>query len=560
MVHKSIARGALMGTALTLSLAGLARAETEIVIHEDQVAGLSDNCVVLVEAIQGNNNMVPDDAEENILMALNNNDAQECAQLSEAMLDPTAADTQAADAEMVEEETDTEMASETEVLEDTEVEREQAEVTEQTTVQEEAVVEGVARVTVPEPEVDVEVDPPEVTVRKAQPEVSITEQAAEIELRQEQPNVTVQIPEIIVQVDIPAPSIFIRTDEPSVEVAAGDPQIEVQQSEPRVTVRQPEPELAVDLDVDEEADMEATETADVDATGGATEVDGDVTTERDAPVVRMVEAEGEPTVRYQAAQAKVNYEGAQPNVSVEFTQEPTVQISQVGQPTVTYETTEEREQRRQAEAEGVAVDGDTQMAATDGEAMLENTEEELAEAGNTVEEGVEEELAEVDNALDGAGDEMAAAEGEELPEAGTLAATDEANVDGVNEDIAATNPLATDEAPMADEQMAETDMAAAGDVMTVGDLLVMEVVDVNGEGLGSPDAFIETGNGVAMVVSTGGFLGLGDTQVAIPMDHVSIQNGAIVLQTMTEEEIENSRDIDFQNGAELDAETQVRLN
>ena len=66
----------------------------------------------------------------------------------------------------------------------------------------------------------------------------------------------------------------------------------------------------------------------------------------DQPQITYVQPEGEPTFSFQSAEAEVMYESAEPQVSVEFTQEPTVQINQTGEPTVTYETAEQRQQRK----------------------------------------------------------------------------------------------------------------------------------------------------------------------------------------------------------------------
>ena len=72
MTTATIARGALLGSALTLSLAGLARAETEIRIDRDQVNALSPECVALADAVAANDNRVADDYADPVLGALNN--------------------------------------------------------------------------------------------------------------------------------------------------------------------------------------------------------------------------------------------------------------------------------------------------------------------------------------------------------------------------------------------------------------------------------------------------------------------------------------------------------
>lgn len=464
----------LLGTAMSLAVAGGASAATDINLNRNVIPNLNETCQSLAQEIRAWNNSVPDEHSDMIIEALNSDDAQACARAEETLASAEPTEERMRDRERA---TDRETA-EMEMSD---------EVTERVELEQQATIEGQAAVIVPEPQVDVEVDAPEVTVRKAQPQVSVQEQAATIQVEQPQPNVNVQIPEIVVQVEVPAPRIFVQTDEPTVDIASADPQVEVQQGEPRVTVRQPDPELRVDLGVEsqgEEAQPGEPQMAE-DMNEDDTEMNrgGDVDVAGNAPQVRIVEPEGEPEISISSAEPNVEFRGSEPNVSVSFAQEPTVEITQTGQPTVTFETAEEREARMQQETE----DRRQASAAEEG-------------AGETREQA-------------------------------------SANAEGA----------------------AQSDMQ--GDVILVSDLLGMDVIGANGEDLGEPEAVIERAGRMMIVIEEGGFLGLGQNAVAVPMERVAfnVEEEELQLQQLTEQEIEDAGDFEYDASEELGMNDQVRL-
>ncbi|KAA2237335.1 PRC-barrel domain-containing protein [Salinarimonas soli] len=100
----------------------------------------------------------------------------------------------------------------------------------------------------------VRVDPSRIVVQPAAPAVQVQSAAPQIAVQQPQPNVSVgqPRPEIVVRqpaptvtVDMPQPEIIVRMPDPAVNVALGTPQVEVRQpqvryerAEPRVVVNQ----------------------------------------------------------------------------------------------------------------------------------------------------------------------------------------------------------------------------------------------------------------------------------------------------------------------------------
>ena len=95
--------------------------------------------------------------------------------------------------------------------------------------------------------------------------------------------------------------------------------------------------------------------------------------------------------------------------------------------------------------------------------------------------------------------------------------------------------------------------------MTVGDLKGMTVMTADDTDVGSPVDFIETGNGISMILSEGGFLGIGNTQVAIPLDTVSVEGDMLRLGDMTEEQIEAAQDFEYSDDAALPDDRELTL-
>ena len=87
--------------------------------------------------------------------------------------------------------------------------------------------------------------------------------------------------------------------------------------------------------------------------------------------------------------------------------------------------------------------------------------------------------------------------------------------------------------------------------MTVADILAMEVYTEDGEDLGNPDAIVEVNGTQMLVISEGGFLGLGEDQVAVPMSRVSMDGDRLVLQSLTEDDIEEAGDFEFNDDQAL---------
>ena len=456
-MHMETMRALLMGTALVAPMAGAVHAQS-ITINEGQLTGKSAECRTLARDVAGIDvAQLPIEAQE-IVAAINADDPDECASYSTEVV--SAAGTQ------------TQRGTDQATLEETDTDNER--VTEQVTVSEDATIEGLARVTVPEPEVDVEVPAPSVRVIQQQPQVEVEQGPAQLEVEQAEPTISVEIPEIVVRVEIPAPTVYMLMSDPEVRVGVADPEIEVEQGEPRITVAQAEPELAVDLDVDAGADGAEAQTADAGqaSTQGAVEgeaqgVGADVELAQSQPQIEILEADGQPQLTYRSGEPSIEYAGAEPRISVSVAQQPTIEVSQAGETRVIVESAAEREQRRQ----GRTQDDAANRAAPEGQQQV----------------------------------------------------------------------------------------AAGGTQMTVGELMDMDVVTADGEDLGEPDAIIDVNGQMHLVLEDGGFLGIGGKQVPVPLSRVLIRGDELVLQNMTEDEIEAANDYSYDRSAVLPMDQPVQI-
>lgn len=482
----------LVTSALALPMPMGAWAQS-IQINENQLAEKSQPCQTLGQLVQERDRPFTDEVTQRIVDAINADRAENCATIAQRLrTDPDGTMTLQA------------MEQTTERLTERTTERATAEVTKEVELSEQVEIEGDARVAVPEPEVDVEVPAPDVRVTTRHPQVDVTDEAMRIELQQAQPEIEVEVPQLTVRVHIPAPKLYVLQAEPQVRVSQNDPQVEVSQGDPVVRVTQGQPRLDVDIDLDEnaqdrqarldgeemtgDADRQAKDSqqvqdgkpmqanrqaSDTRASRDGQRVDGNVRISAGDPQVEIVDPDGQPRMTYQRGEANLSYESAEPRISVVMADQAKVEVTRGGEPTVVMETTEEREQRRQARA------GDT------------DTQRQRQAAAGT---------------------------------------------------------------------MPETNGAAMnGSRMSVANLMNYEVVTSDGEDLGAPEAFVEIDGRTHLVLSDGGFLGIGEKQVPVPMSRVVVRDDQLVLSNLTEDEIEAANDYDYDGNRVLPRDRAVSI-
>lgn len=105
---------------------------------------------------------------------------------------------------------------------------------------------------------------------------------------------------------------------------------------------------------------------------------------------------------------------------------------------------------------------------------------------------------------------------------------------------------------------AETDVTAEADTTTVGEVIGMDVVDAAGETIGSVEQIVEQADGKAAVIGVGGFLGLGEHDVAIPASDLTLaSDGQLKLDGYTEEYLRQRPAFNSTDAVSLDANVEL---
>lgn len=140
------------------------------------------------------------------------------------------------------------------------------------------------------------------------------------------------------------------------------------------------------------------------------------------------------------------------------------------------------------------------------------------------------------------------------------AMTDEAPArDALGEDSEDTD--ATDSEDLATADMDNTAMSdgdlSAYDGMMVADLIGTEVLDGNGEVIGEVDRIVEKDGEVSAIVGVGGFLGLLENDVVLPLAQFSYANEQLMLSGMTDEELQNMPEYSEDEVTEIDGDMPI---
>ncbi|WP_299655340.1 PRC-barrel domain-containing protein [uncultured Jannaschia sp.] len=350
--------------------------------------------------------------------------------------------------------------------------------TAQTTLrlQDEVTIQGRVLLDQSPPRVNVESGAAEVQIDPGNPSVTVAEQQAEILVRQAPTNVTIDMPSPTIRIEQPAPEIVITMPDPNVTVGAAQPQVRVVQADPRVTVTQAPP--AVDLELQRvedggEGGFEVTDSRSGQAyqPGMAPEAitseDAEVTVTSSDPQVVMSEATGEAEIRIERAEPTVRFEQADPIVDVTSQGEPQVEFVQSGEPVVTFEQAEASE----------ASDPQPAMAVTD--------------------EAVE-------------------------PQTPGMVATDaDPEVPAVMTDTSQSEPAAASRGPVIERAGYEP---VQTDEFEADSLTGSSLYGSNDENIGEVSDLVmnDAGTVDGVLVEVGGFLGLGEKEVEIPFDRLTI--------------------------------------
>ncbi len=81
--------------------------------------------------------------------------------------------------------------------------------------------------------------------------------------------------------------------------------------------------------------------------------------------------------------------------------------------------------------------------------------------------------------------------------------------------------------------------------MRVADIVDQPVIGENGDEVGEVADIALMNDKVVAILEVGGFLGLGEHEVAMPLENMTMREDAFYLPTMTQEELEALPEYDF---------------
>lgn len=359
--------------------------------------------------------------------------------------------------------------------------------------------EAAARIVVTQtdPEVNVQQRAPLISVTQQEPQVRVDQGQPQIIVRQAPPNVRVQVPQPIITIDQPQPEIIVRMSEPNVSVTNPEPQVEVRQQEPEVNVSQPEPQVSV----------QAAEGAQSQGNQG----EANVQLQQQEPQIEVEGTGNRAQVDVQRQEPSIQYEQAEPNIQVEQTGEPEIRFNQSGEPNIRFEDAgaSGNQQNRQPAANSGNQQGQQPAGAT------ANQQGQQPAGATTNQQGQQ------------------SATGQQT----------QVDVDRLYLLL------------RQDGQM------EAGQPMpyNVTDVVGRDLRNARGEELGTVDRVVEQSGRQYLVLSEGGFLGMGEREVAIPLDSVSVVEGGLVLRGMTQEDIDALPEFDSANAQRVGNDQRVNI-
>ncbi|CAM4004407.1 PRC-barrel domain-containing protein [Palleronia rufa] len=343
----------------------------------------------------------------------------------------------------------------------------------------------------------------EVTV--PEPNVDVSVPAPDVTVTQQQPNVTVSQQPTDLQVDQEKPKITVEIPDIRVTVQIPAPQFYLLKQDPNVQVSTQDPQVQVeqgDPSVDvTQADPQVNLELGQDATASGTQDTG-------------TQDSGDGSAQSVDGNVQAS-SGGDANVDITTADgQPQVSMEGGGDPTVSYQSPEPEVTVMMAEKPTINI-------------------EQTGEATITLETQEERDARLAQNESGGQSADQSQQSSDQSAQSSS----------GGSTDTAEPSPAAS----------------GGGSSMTVGDLLGMDVVTSNGENLGAPEAFVEINGEPNMVLSSGGFLGLGAKQVPVPISRVSVNGEQLVVDSLTESEIEAADDFEYDSNLELADDQQISI-
>ena len=324
----------------------------------------------------------------------------------------------------------------------------------------------------------------------------LTATGGRIVVTQPEPNGVVDQADPQISVTQEDPTVTVQQGQPEIIVRQQQPTIRVQMPRPTITIEQPQPQIIVRMP------------------------DPDVAVSTPEPQVSVSQAQPDVTVTQPEPQIGVE----EPTVSVEGQDEANIDIQQ-GQPIV------------------------TQEAGTGAEVNVEEAQPrvsyEQAEPIVEFEDAGEPEIqysptGEPDVHFEDKGEPQAAAQDGAASQQGAA----------VQGDDQYASLRTTD----------ETVAAGAASTVVISDIVGRDVVNLQGEELGEIESVTLVNDRAYAILAEGGFLGICENQVAIPLDSMSMRGDEVVLRGMTEEDIDAMPEFDVTTGTEYGVDDEIEFN
>ncbi|QYO78204.1 PRC-barrel domain-containing protein [Devosia salina] len=315
--------------------------------------------------------------------------------------------------------------------------------------------------------------------------------------------IVVTQPDPEVNVRQQAPLVSVTQQEPRVRVDQGQPQIIVRQAQPNVRVQIPQPIITIDQPQPE------------------------IIVRMPEPDVAVTNPKPQVEVRQQPPQ--VNVTQPEPQVSVQADQS---QASQADQDDSNVDL-QRQEPRVQVQSTGNEAQIDVQR-------QQPNVQYEQAEPNIQVERQGEPEIR-----FNQTGEPNIRFE-----DAGASQQVGQRGDDNAQRDM-----------QRAREMLRQDQQMEAGQPLDyyAGDLRGLDLRNARDQQLGTIDRVILDGNRHYVVLTDGQRLGLGDQEVAIPLDTISVIDGVLILRGMSQEDINAMSGVDTQNAQALGNDDRVEI-
>lgn len=316
-------------------------------------------------------------------------------------------------------------------------------------------------------------DSSRIVVQQPAPAVRVEQAAPQVVVQQQRPNVTVRQPQPEIIVRQPPPTITVQQPQPEIIVRMPDPDVNVSVAQPQVSVNMPQPQ------------------------------------------VQVVQPQQQPQVQIQPAQPNVQVQASgqspQPDVQVER-QQPNVRFERTGEPNIIYQQAEGSPQIRYEQAGRTSPDQSPQQREPGGAVNQQ------ADASSPENRSTDRQSAQAQ--LNSAGQPGYGVAPGEQPQQGSAASGQGAVAPPTVE------PETTGAVPPPTQTV---------QVSRIEDLALY---NARNEKMGDVDAVVQGPDSKHyLVVSHGGFLGLGERRVALLLDQVALRGDRLIADELTDEQV-----------------------